>query len=70
MRFTLSHVFLAFLCFASITWVQSYENYELDLFDLVEDVKVNFYDMLGVRQVTKSEICHLKVYLKRKLNSF
>lgn len=50
MRLSATHAFLVSLCFISIAWVNCFEPYELDLFDLVEDVSQNFYDLFNVKQ--------------------
>lgn len=42
------HVFLSFTLIAQI---HAWDNEELELFDLVEEVNANFYDVLGVEQV-------------------
>ena len=33
--------------------VNCWDDYEMDLFDLVEEINMNFYDYLGVTQVIK-----------------
>ncbi len=45
-------LFLMFFC--SITDVLSWDNDEMELFDLVEEVNKNFYELLGVDQVVKT----------------
>jgi hypothetical protein len=54
MRFRVAHAFLINLCMISLAYVNCWENYELDLFDLVEDVNENFYDFFNVKQVNKT----------------
>ena len=44
-----------FVIFASISnydSVLAWDDIDLELFDLVEDVKTNFYEVLGVSQVS------------------
>ncbi len=55
MRFRAAHAFLINLCIISLAYVNCWENYELDLFDLVEDVNENFYDFFNVKQVNEFE---------------
>lgn len=51
MRF-LAHDFFPLVCLIVCTFSSSHcwESYELDLFDLVEEVGVNFYEYLGTSQ--------------------
>ena len=50
MRLTTSLLFVCLILFnASI--INCWESYELDLFDLVEEVGENFYDYFGITQV-------------------
>ena len=43
---------VAFLVILSgITIVQGWDSIDLELFDLVEEIKENFYDVLGVSKV-------------------
>ena len=48
-----SHVygFVVFFCLLILRTVVAWGNEELELFDLVEEVNQNFYDVLGVDQV-------------------
>ena len=53
MRLNLWHFFKLFFCLFlfSVSPVNCWESFELDLFDLVEEVNQNFYEFFGVNQV-------------------
>ena len=54
MRICLAHVFLAILVLARYyTEVECWESYEMDLFDLVEELNQNFYDYFGISEVVE-----------------
>ena len=42
-----------FVTASGISVVQAWDSIDLELFDLVEEIKDNFYDILGVKQVGK-----------------
>lgn len=46
-----SRCFILFVCFSFNFNVNCWESYELDLFDLVEEINQNFYEFLGVSKV-------------------
>lgn len=50
-----------FLLIASAIGVQSWDTEELEIFDLVEEIKVNFYELMGIQQVNKIKITHFIV---------
>jgi len=50
-----SLLFVLFAAFA-LQPVKCWESYEMDLFDLVEDVGQNFYELFDVKQVNKKKI--------------
>lgn len=43
-----SRCFIFFACFSFCFRVNCWESYELDLFDLVEEVNQNFYEFMGI----------------------
>lgn len=48
----LSFLFLGVLCFLDVyQFTNAWDNDELEVFDVVEEVNQNFYDVLGVPQV-------------------
>lgn len=51
-----SRCFVLYLFLSSNIGVNCWESYELDMFDLVEEVNQNFYEFLGVSQVTLKKI--------------
>ncbi len=60
---------LAILIYLSIHCVYAWDTEELEIFDLVEEINQNFYNVLGVQQVClkfKKKI-HLK-WLNKTLN--
>lgn len=50
--FHLAHIFFM-VCLMATRFgdVKCWESYEMDLFDLVEDVNENFYEVFGINQV-------------------
>ena len=56
MRVDIAHWFLlsfGFLLLNEFKFVNSWQSYELDLFDLVEEIGQNFYEFFGVNQVSE-----------------
>ncbi len=53
-------LFLTFFC--SVTDVLSWDNDEMELFDLVEEVNKSFYELLGVDQVVKTILTQDQVF--------
>lgn len=41
------------LLISSAICVQSWDTEELEIFDLVEEIKVNFYELMGIQQVNR-----------------
>ena len=59
LKFRLS-LFLFFIVYLeNVAQINCWESYELDLFDLVEEVNQNFYEFFGVSQVKRG----LHIYL-------
>ena len=55
MKFSISHSFLlAFFVCLLPNLSRAWDQEELDMFDLVEEINENFYDVLGVLQVKVS----------------
>lgn len=46
-------VVLVSIFLVSFQTVNCWDDYEMDLFDLVEEINMNFYDYLGVTQVIR-----------------
>lgn len=42
---------ILFLALSNVLLVGAWDSIDLELFDLVEEIKDNFYDVLGVKQV-------------------
>lgn len=49
-------IFLMLFIFSRCTNVYGWDSIDLELFDLVEDIKDNFYDILGLKQVRRNYI--------------
>ena len=44
-----------FFIFSRYSIVYGWDSVDLELFDLVEEIKDNFYDILGLKQVSMTE---------------
>ncbi len=62
LRFEHCLVFLSILCLGNV--VNCWESYELDLFDLVEEINQNFYEYFDVSPVSEN-----KNYRRTQLDS-
>lgn len=49
-------VFLLLFILPRCTEVHGWDSIDLELFDLVEEIKDNFYDVLGLKQVRSVDI--------------
>ena len=64
MRFDLgTFTVLVSIFLVSFQNVNCWEDYEMDLFELVEEINMNLYDFLGVNQVIKITMKYLKSLL-------
>lgn len=51
MRLGHNLIFISFILISFTSFSNCWESYELDLFDLVEEVGQNFYEVFGLNQV-------------------
>ena len=56
MAFTSSDFLFHLLITLSLTHVKAWTNEDFEVFDVVEEVNTNFYDLLGVEQVHSDPI--------------
>ena len=51
-----TRIFIFLFILPRCTEVHGWDSIDLELFDIVEEIKDNFYDVLGLKQVRKSTL--------------